>query len=442
MTDRQLNPGAVRVSHIIKRLSPASTAEDSAKAMKAMEAALDSLKHGANFADVARAISEDRTKEHGGDIGYIERGRTVKEFDEAAFSLKAGEVSPIVKSQFGLHLIKVTDVKRVPTFEASEQELRKMFQQRYFQKEYDTFVDGLKKEYNFVQTEGGVYVWKSFRDSSKTVGSANWDSSFTTPARSTVVFSFAGQKITMDSVLKLVNEEKDLQGLPLGLPASTTRILDKISKNLLVEYKAQSLESEFPDFNRTIKEYEEGSVLFKAEQDEVWNKISISDSALHVYFDANRSKFTWPDRVNFREIFVPTDSVSKVVSFLLKKQRLPFDSVAAQYNSRQATKAKNGEWGLTPATSDALTQRAWSMNTGEVSDFFPYKNGFSIIKVLEKIPAGNKTFSEAGSELTSAFQESESKRLENEWYESLLKKYPVVINKEVLAASREQTSRK
>jgi len=442
ITDRRPNPGSIRVSHIIKRLTRQSTAEDSARAMAAMEAALDSLKHGAKFADIAKAISEDRAKEHGGDVGFIERGRTVKEFDDAAFKLKVGEISPIVKSQFGLHLIQVTEVKPIPSFAGMEQDLRNSYQQHYFENDYNSYIDGLKTAYNFAQSAEGVSAWKSSLDTTKTVGGTNWDSSFSASVRSKVLFSFAGQKITIDSVIQLVNEEKDLQGLPLGLSATTVRILDKISKNLLLGYKAQSMESEFSSFDATIKEYEEGSVLFKAEQNEVWNKIAIGDSALHVYFDANRSKFTWPDRVNFQEIFVSTDSVSKVVAFLLKKQKLPFDSVAAHYNTRQATKSKNGEWGLTTAAGNALTQRAWGMNAGELSDFFPYENGFSIIKVLEKIPAGNKTFGEAGSELTSAFQESESKRLENEWYEALLKKYPVSIHKEVLATSPEQTSKK
>jgi len=71
ITDRRPNPGSIRVSHIIKRLTRQSTAEDSARAMAAMEAALDSLKHGAKFADIAKAISEDRAKEHGGDVGFI-----------------------------------------------------------------------------------------------------------------------------------------------------------------------------------------------------------------------------------------------------------------------------------------------------------------------------------------------------------------------------------
>jgi len=442
ITDRQPNPGTIRVSHIIKRLTPKSTAQDSAKAMKDLETVLDSLKHGGKFADLAKIYSEDRAKEHGGDVGFMERGRTVKEFDDAAFKLKVGEVSPIVKSQFGLHLIQVTDAKPVPSFATMEQELRTTYKQRFYQSEYNSYINGLKKEYDFVQSVEGVSAWNSSLDTTKTTDSENWDSSFTAATRAKELFTFAGQKITIDSVIHRVKGEKDLQGLPLALHATSVRIFDKTSNNLLVEYKAQSVESKFPDFDRTIREYEEGSVLFKAEQNEVWNKISMSDSALHVYFEANRSKFTWPDRVNIQEIFVPTDSVSKIVAFRLKEQKLPFDSVAAQFNSRLSTKQKNGVWGLMPATGNALTQRAWNMNVGEMSDFFPYENGFSMIKVLEKSPAGNKTFTEAGSELSSAFQESESKRLENEWYESLLKKYPVSVYKEAIGISMEQTSKK
>ena len=408
-----------------------------------MEAILDSLKHGAKFADLARAFSDDsRLKEHGGDIGFIERGRTVKSFEDVVFKLKVGEVSGIVKTPFGLHIAQVTEADPVPSFAEMEQVLRSSYQQRYFQKEYDTYVNALKKEYAFARSEDAVAAWRSSVDTGKTTDSETWDSLFSAVTRAKELFTLAGQKITIDSVIRLVKGEKELQGLPFSSPSTSDKIFNKISKNLVIEYKALSMESYSPDFERTVKDYEAGSVLFKAEQNEVWSKISISDSALHVYFNANRSKFTWPDRVNVQEIFVPTDTISKVVTFLLKKQKLPFDSVAAQFNQRGATKEKNGVWGLLPVSNSPLTERAWSMNVGEVSDFFPYQSWFSIIKVLEKDPAREKTFTETGSELSSAFQEDESKRLENEWYESLLKKYPVSVYKEAIANSPEQTSKK
>lgn len=65
------------------------------------------LKKGANFADLAKKYSTDSTAEKGGDLGWFDKGKMVPEFDKAAFALKDGEVSGIVKSNFGYHIIKV-----------------------------------------------------------------------------------------------------------------------------------------------------------------------------------------------------------------------------------------------------------------------------------------------------------------------------------------------
>ena len=433
VTDKGPNPGSIRVSHIMKRLTPGASAEDSAKAMKELEAALDSIKHGVKFEELARNISDDKySAERGGEIGFIERRRTVKEFDNVAFKLKVNEISGIVKTPYGLHLIKVNEVKPVPPFASMQQDLKNFYQQYRFQTDYDGYVNGLKKEYNFTRSSEGVSAWKASVDTLKTTNDANWDSSFSAAARSKVIFTIAGGNVTIDSVIQLVKTNPELHGLPFSSPATSDRIFDKLAKDLVVQTKAVSMESKYPDFAKIMTEYQEGIMLFKAEQNEVWNRVSVNDSALHLYFDETRSKYTWPDRVNLQEISVATDSVAKVVQFLLKKQKLPFDSVAAQFNTRQSTKEKNGEWGMLPVSTNALTQKAWTMKEGEVSEGFSYDGATSIIKVLEKDPARGKTFSEAGSELSSAFQEHESKRLENEWYESLKKKYPVEIFKEAL----------
>lgn len=434
---------SIHVSHIMKRLSASSTHDDSAKAVKDLETVLDSLKQGIKFADLAREHSDDTfSKQRGGDLGFITRRKIVKEFDEVAFNLKVGEVSGIVKTAFGLHLIQVTEVKPAPSFESMEQDLKSFYQANRFHKDYDWYVAGLKKEYNFLQSPEAVSAWRASLDTTKTTGDSSWDSSFSKQTRAKDLFSFAGRNVTIDSVIHCVKADQELQGLPLAYAVNSDNIFDKVSKTLLVGFKAETMESTFPDFAKTIKEYEEGSMLFKAEQNAVWNKISVGDSAIHVYFEANRSQYTWPDRVNLQEIFVPTDSVAKVVTFLLKKQHLPFDSVAVQFNTRQSTKGKKGEWGIMPASSNALTERAWKMNEGEVSEFFPYENGYSIIRILAKDGARNKTFIEAGSELSSAFQEHESKLKESEWEESLRVKYPVKEFKEVLRNSADLPSNK
>ncbi|HEX32747.1 MAG TPA: hypothetical protein ENF88_03525, partial [Candidatus Acetothermia bacterium] len=77
---------------------------------------LDELKNGADFAQLAKKYSTDTgTKDKGGDLGWFGRGRMVKEFEDAAFSLKVGEISQPVKTQYGYHIIKVTDHKDAHT---------------------------------------------------------------------------------------------------------------------------------------------------------------------------------------------------------------------------------------------------------------------------------------------------------------------------------------
>lgn len=69
------------------------------------------LKRGASFEEIAQAKSICPSKKQGGDLGWFGRNRMVKEFETAAFSLKPGELSKPVKTQFGWHVIKVVETQ-------------------------------------------------------------------------------------------------------------------------------------------------------------------------------------------------------------------------------------------------------------------------------------------------------------------------------------------
>jgi peptidyl-prolyl cis-trans isomerase C len=119
-----LEPEGVRASHILIR--SAATDPDTAKsaARARAEAALADVKGGRDFATVAKEKSEDPgSAPNGGDVQFFARGRMVPEFEQAAFALQVGEISPIVQTQFGYHIIKVTDkraAREVPFAEVQD----------------------------------------------------------------------------------------------------------------------------------------------------------------------------------------------------------------------------------------------------------------------------------------------------------------------------------
>jgi peptidyl-prolyl cis-trans isomerase D len=105
-------PEQVRASHILFKIE----GKDEAAVRKVAEAVLARAKAGEDFAALARKYSEDDTnKAKGGDLDYFGRGVMAKEFEDAAFSLPPGQISDLVKTSFGFHIIKVVDKKAAAT---------------------------------------------------------------------------------------------------------------------------------------------------------------------------------------------------------------------------------------------------------------------------------------------------------------------------------------
>jgi peptidyl-prolyl cis-trans isomerase D len=105
-------PEQVRASHILLK----TVGKDDAAVKKQAEDLLAKVKAGADFAQLATKYSEDDTsKVKGGDLDFFGKGSMVPEFDKVAFSMKPGEISDLVKTQYGYHIIKVTDKKAAST---------------------------------------------------------------------------------------------------------------------------------------------------------------------------------------------------------------------------------------------------------------------------------------------------------------------------------------
>ncbi|MHB1960507.1 MAG: peptidylprolyl isomerase, partial [Acidobacteriaceae bacterium] len=103
-------PEQVRVRHILIKVPSNANAQTVAAAKAKADDILKQLKAGGNFADLAKKYSDDPgSKAQGGELGFIQHGATVPAFDQTAFSLQPGQLSPVIRTQFGFHILQVEE---------------------------------------------------------------------------------------------------------------------------------------------------------------------------------------------------------------------------------------------------------------------------------------------------------------------------------------------
>jgi hypothetical protein len=166
LTDEQLRqqfereqPNAeVHARHILFRMPPDASPQVKDSVAQRARQVLQEVRAGGDFATLAAQHSEEPgANERGGDLGYFGRGQMVQPFEEAAFALEKGQISDLVETPFGIHIIKVED-KRLPDFEASKVDFRQqVVQQRYAQAE-EQYLTSLTEQKELEVEDGAIEV--------------------------------------------------------------------------------------------------------------------------------------------------------------------------------------------------------------------------------------------------------------------------------------------
>jgi peptidyl-prolyl cis-trans isomerase C len=146
--ERFERPEEVRARHILIRPESGEGDEGREEAMEEIRQVQDKLKQGEDFAELAAEHSDGPSGARGGDLGYFPRGRMDETFEDAAFALEPGEVSGVVETAFGYHLIKVED-KRPETilpFDEVKDKLSKYLVSEKTRAQVTEYVEELKQE--------------------------------------------------------------------------------------------------------------------------------------------------------------------------------------------------------------------------------------------------------------------------------------------------------
>jgi peptidyl-prolyl cis-trans isomerase SurA len=436
VTDKKPRVPKIKASHIlISYMNPAGEV-DSAAALITMDSVITELKSGKDFGEVAKRFSDDTgTKENGGDLGFFERRMMVQEFDETAFNLEVGQTSEVVKTNFGLHVIKVTEKEAYPTFEADRENLKNLLKRSRYPELYAELINSYKKEYNYSVNENTIQQMIGYNDSTVIGGEMNG----TSEIGGNTVFSFANHTETVNDFYSKIKSDTEFSGKKFTADILNKGV-NKLSEQLLLEEKALSLEKTDAQFADLMKDYQNGIFIFKLQEEEVWNKVNVDSVKLNDYYHDNRQKYKWQDRVAFTEIYAKKDSLINHYYKLLKAGE-NFDSLAAK-TERTQVKEKNGLYDVQVVGSSEFSKVVNELkNIGDYTEPIPNPGGFSILRLDIRNPARLKTFEEAKPEVSGSFQEFESKRLEGEYIESLKKQYkPVIFYDELRKAFKQDVN--
>ncbi|MDA8137699.1 MAG: peptidyl-prolyl cis-trans isomerase [Desulfobacteraceae bacterium] len=146
-TKQYLRPEEVKAQHILIKTEKGDSEEKKAEARKKLTELKKQIDAGADFGELAKANSQCPSAPNGGDLGYFSKGRMVPEFEKAAFALKTNEVSGIVETQFGYHLIKVTDHKapEQQKFDEVKSRIMNELRNKKIQADAEAYAAGLRK---------------------------------------------------------------------------------------------------------------------------------------------------------------------------------------------------------------------------------------------------------------------------------------------------------
>jgi peptidyl-prolyl cis-trans isomerase SurA len=324
LTDKKKRYEGIRAAHIlVQDIKDSITGKviDSTTSYNKIKDILTRIKNGEDFSKLATELSEDPgSRPRGGDLGFFDRRRMVQSFDSTAFSLKVGEISNIVRTPFGWHIIKLLEVKEYQPYEKQKESLKSEFKRgQNYKLAYTKYLEQVRKDYKFEFVLDGLNYFASKLDSMKIFNDIKFDSTFSEQDKQKVVAKYKGGEIKIEDVFQYLNVNKEFSSNGANY-AAIKRVIEGCSDTPILNLVAvkEKIEKD-EDYMDLFKEYENGLLSFKIDQDELWSKIKITDLDIQTYYEANKQKYIYTE--NNEQKYRAVDEVKAEISQALQQDK-------------------------------------------------------------------------------------------------------------------------
>jgi peptidyl-prolyl cis-trans isomerase SurA len=418
---RQPNPGEVQVSHILVRFDAENTLQEENARRKISDIYAEIQKENTLWEEIVKTYSEDpATKESGGILPWFGVGTMIPEFEMASFSLtEIGEVSPPIKTPYGYHILRLEGNRSLQSYEELEQTIKSKILRNSKSGMIQSQVIAMQKaRFGFIENEAEI------NRLSKTLIAedlASFGSLLKEKGLSGAqLFTINSKPYVVGDLWKFMQLE---EVTPKGSGTFFVRWLDKFVAKTLEQTEEKDLEANNTDYQKLLKEYRDGILMFSLTNQEVWQK-GLSDSiGQQEFYKNNIQNYQWKTRV--QAYLVKVNDASKLENARKFLQNKGFNSESfaafegdyrANFPNAYATESGTFEYETHPILSKVDLNQPYQEL---VMDGVPH------ILVVGKIyPPGPRKFEEARGLVIRDYQAY----LDQALTKRLKEKYPIQIN--------------
>jgi peptidyl-prolyl cis-trans isomerase SurA len=416
----------VKVAHIYIMANKTGDQGAYDLAKKRIEEAYAKIQGGEDFASAVKTYSEDfNSSPRGGEIAPFGINQMVQEFEDAAFNLQnPGDVSKPFETNIGFHIVKLIEKVNVPSYDEYKGELSKVVaKNKRWQTVKDAFTAKLKKEYSV--EENPAFMTALENEAAKHGGKLTKEQLAEVPVM--WMLKIKGAEISSGEFIGLVGQ-KLTNGATIDVCTLKKTHYNPYVAQKLIDFKEANLSQEYPEFKMLVNEYRDGILLFNLMDQKVWTRSVKDTTGLQQYYEQNKTKYMWGERVHAYIIDCKSDTA---------------EQLARKYADKLASGKMSKEKFLATVNKKVkdnvfITEGVYSQNDNALVDAIGWKQGVSATEkkdgkikfaVIDRMVAPQpKLLKEAKGIVISDYQNY----LEAEWITELQGKYPVQVNKEVL----------
>lgn len=422
VTEERKNAGKWRVAQILLAFPPEGVDFDKVAYAAKADSIYNELKKGADFATIAREVSQDKlTYLNGGEMPEFGTGKFETSFETAVFKLtKDGEIGKPFATQLGYHIVKRLSHTPTPMGKNDAALLyetkQKVLQNDRVNNARAQFVKDVIKKVGYKRNpavpDALLFRYADSMTPQKTVADTK-----KMPISSKPIFTVGKTVVKGSDWLNFVYDYKSSE---LYKQESNSELLEKYAEAASLEYYKKHLEEYNSEFKYQMQEFKEGNMLFEIMERNVWNRAASDSNGLKKLYASKQQEYLWPASADIL-IFNcnSTETAKKAIAQL--KEGVNWKAIADSSGSTiQADSARYEQMQIPVAEGTTIAAGLVSEPLVNATD-----GTATFVKVIRTHPAGQqRSFEEAKGLVINDYQAF----LEEQWINELKKKYPIKLN--------------